>query len=146
MLQLTPRSKRQPEKKSSLEKLLTLNQHKIKLGLNRINKIIKRLKITQKPNIKYLTVNGTSGKNSIIQIFKSILIQYRLRYAATYSPHLVSITERFEHNQNFIKLNKLNLYFIHNIPKFVYQVSYRGVKTLRRFSLLGRKGAFYFLE
>ena len=94
-------------KHSNLEKLLTLNQHKIRLGLTRINKVIKKLKITQRPNIKYLTVNGTSAKNSIIQIFKSILIKHRQRYAATYSPHLVSITERFEHNQKFIKLGKL---------------------------------------
>ena len=94
-------------KHSNIEKLLTLNQHKIRLGLSRINKVIKKLKITQKLNIKYLTVNGTSAKNSIIQIFKSILIKHRQRYAATYSPHLVSITERFEHNQKFIKLSKL---------------------------------------
>ena len=94
-------------KHSNIEKLLTLNQHKIRLGLTRINKVIKKLKIAQRPNIKYLTVNGTSAKNSIIQIFKSILIKHRQRYAATYSPHLVSITERFEHNQKFIKLSKL---------------------------------------
>ena len=93
--------------KSSLEKLLTLNQHKIRLGLTRINRVIKKLKIKQKPNIKYLTVNGTSGKNSIIQILKSILVLHKQRYAATYSPHLVSIVERFEHNKKFIKLNKL---------------------------------------
>ena len=91
-------------KHSNIEKLLILNQHKIRLGLTRINKVIKKLKITQRPNIKYLTVNGTSAKNSIIQIFKSILTKHRQRYAATYSPHLVSITERFEHNQKFIKL------------------------------------------
>ena len=94
-------------KHSNIEKLLTLNQHKIRLGLTRINKVIKKLKITQRPNIKYLTVNGTSAKNSIIQIFKSILTKHRQRYAATYSPHLVSIVERFEHNKKFIKLNKL---------------------------------------
>ncbi len=94
-------------KHSNLEKLLTLNQHKIRLGLTRINKVIKKLKITQRPNIKYLTVNGTSAKNSIIQIFKSILIQHRQRYAVTVSPHLVFLAERFEHNQKFIKLNKL---------------------------------------
>ena len=107
MSQLMPQLKRRLDKKSSVEKLLTLNQHKIRLGLTRINKVIKKLKITQKPNVKYLTVNGTSAKNSIIQIFKSILIKHRQRYAATYSPHLVSVTERFEHNQKFIKLNKL---------------------------------------
>ena len=93
-------------KNNSVQKLLILNQHKIRLGLGRINKVIKKLKITQRPNIKYLTVNGTSAKNSIIQIFKSILIKHRQRYAATYSPHLVSITERFEHNQKFIKLSR----------------------------------------
>ena len=107
MSQLTRQLKRQLDKKSSVEKLLTLNQHKIRLGLSKINKVIKKLKIIQKPDVKYLTVNGTSAKNSIIQIFKSILIQHRQSYAATYSPHLVSITERFEHNQKFIKLNKL---------------------------------------
>ncbi len=107
MSQLARQLKRQLEKKSSLEKLLTLNQHKIRLGLSRINEVIKKLKITQKPHVKYLTVNGTSAKNSIIQIFKSIIIKHSQRYAATYSPHLVSITERFEHNQKFIKLSKL---------------------------------------
>lgn len=107
MSQLTRQLKRQPDKKSSVEKLLILNQHKIRLGLTRINKVIKKLKFSQEPNIKYLTVNGTSAKNSIIQIFKSILIKHRKRYAATYSPHLISIVERFEHNQRFIKLNKL---------------------------------------
>ena len=74
-------------KNNNIQNLLTLNQHKIRLGLSRINKVIKKLKITQKPNIKYLTVNGTSAKNSIIQIFKSILIKHKQKYAATYSPH-----------------------------------------------------------
>ena len=97
----------QLNKKSSLEKLLTLNQHKIRLGLTRVTKVIKKLKIKQKSNIKYLTVNGTSGKNSIIQILKNILIQHKQRYAATYSPHLVSIVERFEYNQKFVKLKRL---------------------------------------
>ena len=97
--------------KKSVDQLLTFNQHKIRLGLSRINKVIKKLKINQKPNVNYLTVNGTSAKNSIIQIFKSILIKHRQRYAATYSPHLVSITERYEHNQKFIKLNKLKNIF-----------------------------------
>ena len=96
-----------PNKKKNIEKLLTLNQHKIRLGLTRINKVIKKLKITQKPNVKYLSVNGTSAKNSIIQVFKSILIQHGQRYAVTVSPHLVFLTERFEHNQKFIKVNKL---------------------------------------
>ena len=108
MSQLINLSKKRPlNPKKSVDQLLIFNQHKIRLGLSRVKKVIKKLKINQKPNVNYLTVNGTSAKNSIIQIFKSILIQHRQSYAATYSPHLVSITERFEHNQKFIKLNKL---------------------------------------
>ena len=99
--------KRSLNSKKSVDQLLTFNQYKIRLGLSRINKVIKKLNINQKPNVNYLTVNGTSAKNSIIQIFKSILIQHKQKYAATYSPHLVSITERFEYNQKFIKLSKL---------------------------------------
>ena len=107
MLHSISHLKKLRNKNNNIQNLLTLNQHKIRLGLSRINKVIKKLKITQKPNIKYLTVNGTSAKNSIIQIFKSILMQHRQRYAVTVSPHLVFLAERFEHNQKFIKLNKL---------------------------------------
>lgn len=108
MSQLINLSKKRPlNPKKSVDQLLIFNQHKIRLGLSRVKKVIKKLKINQKPNVNYLTVNGTSAKNSIIQIFKSILIQHKQKYAATYSPHLVSITERFEQNQKFIKLSKL---------------------------------------
>lgn len=96
------------KKNQDIEKLLQLNQHKIKLGLGRINQAIKRLNLnTNFPNSKICTVNGTSAKNSIIQIFKNILIKQKKRYAATFSPHLISITERFEHNEKFININIL---------------------------------------
>ena len=91
-----------------IEKLLKLNQHKIRLGLGRVKKSLKKLKLnTNYHNTKICTINGTSAKNSIIQIFKNILIENKKNYAATYSPHLVSITERFEHNNKFIQIKKL---------------------------------------
>ncbi len=96
------------KKSREIEKLLTFNQHKIRLGLGRINKEIKKLGLnTEYNNTKICTVNGTSAKNSIIQIFKNILIKNKKNYAATFSPHLVSITERFEYNKKFIRLNSL---------------------------------------
>ncbi len=96
------------QKIQAIDKLLLLNQHKIKLGLGRVNRAIKRLNLnTNFPNSNICTVNGTSAKNSIIQIFKNILIKYKKRYAATYSPHLISITERFEHNKKFISMKLL---------------------------------------
>lgn len=111
---LTPRLNLQH--KNSVSELLTLNQHKIRLGLTRVKKVIKKLKVNNDSNTKYLTINGTSAKNSILQIFKSILIQQKQKYAATYSPHLVSIVERFEHNQRFIKLKDLKKILI-NVSK-----------------------------
>ena len=96
------------EKTRAIEKLLQLNQHKIKLGLGRVNQAIKKLNLnTNFPTSNICTVNGTSAKNSIIQIFKNILIKHKKRYAATYSPHLISVTERFEHNKKFININLL---------------------------------------
>ena len=73
MSQLTRQLKRQLDKKSSVEKLLTLNQHKIRLGLSKINKVIKKLKIIQKPDIKYLT----------IKILGKLCIYYKLIYIKT---------------------------------------------------------------
>ena len=149
MLKLTPQLKRQLDKKSSVEQLLTLNQHKIRLGLNRVNKVIKKLKINQKPEIKYLTVNGTSAKNSIIQIFKSILIQHKQRYAATYSPHIFSVVERFEHNKKFIKLALLKkiLLEVHkqkNLTHFEKLTIAFGlfIKNLKLDWVLGEYGLF----
>lgn len=93
------------QKIKSIEKLLKLNQHKIRLGLTRINKVIKKFNLVNlKSDSKILTVNGTSGKNSIIQIFKNIIIAHKKKYAATYSPHLISIAERFELNKKYIQL------------------------------------------
>ncbi len=124
MSPLTPRSKLQH--KNSVSELLTLNQHKIRLGLTRVKKVIKKLNIKNNSKTKYLTINGTSAKNSILQIFKSILIQQKQKYAATYSPHLLTIVERFEYNQKFIKLQ--------NLKKILIKVS--KYKNLTQFEKL----------
>ena len=49
MSQLINLSEKKPlNLKKSVDQLLTLNQHKIRLGLSRINKVIKKLKIYQR--------------------------------------------------------------------------------------------------
>ncbi len=84
--------------------LLELNQHKIKLGLSRVSSVLKKLNINKTiDNRKVLTINGTSAKNSILQIFKKIISQQKKTFAVTTSPHLVSLVERFELNNIFIK-------------------------------------------
>ena len=93
---------------TSPKTLLELNQHKIKLGLSRVSSVLKKLNINKtSDNRKVLTINGTSAKNSILQIFKKIISQQKKTFAVTTSPHLVSLVERFELNNNFIKKHLL---------------------------------------
>jgi len=93
---------------TSPKTLLELNQHKIKLGLSRVRSVIKKLDLNKtNDNRKVLTINGTSAKNSILQIFKKIISQQKKTFAVTTSPHLVSLVERFELNNNFIKKHLL---------------------------------------
>ena len=141
------------KEENSVNNLLLSNQHKIRLGLDRVNKAIKNLNLnTEYPLTNICTINGTSGKNSIIQILKSILIKHKKKYAAFYSPHLISIVERLEHNKKFIKLALLKkiLLKVHNqknLTQFEKLTIAFGlfIKNLKldwvygEFGLLGRK-------
>ena len=49
-------------------------------------------------------VNANAGS---LTVYTAIEAEDLKRYAATFSPHLLSIVERYEHNQKFIKLNIL---------------------------------------
>ena len=73
--------------KKSTKKLLKLNQHKIRLGLERVNKALKKLKINNRNySSKILTINGTSAKNSILQIFKRIIIKQKKNFCNNHFP------------------------------------------------------------
>ena len=140
-------------KKNSIDTLLSLNQHKIILGISRVKKVIQKLGIKNNPNTKYLTINGTSAKNSILQIFKNILIKHKQPYAATTSPHLVSVVERYECNQRLVSINKLkkllSMVSKYNLTQFeklivgfgLYLKKLKLDWALLEFGLLGRKDA-----
>ncbi len=105
-------------KTKSIQKLLKVNQHKkITLGLTRTQKALKFIN-WEKPKSRILTISGTSAKFSILQIFKKILIDNKNSFAATYSPHIKSITERMEINSKLIKINVLKkiLNKVYKIP------------------------------
>tara|TARA_Y100001970_G_scaffold189148_1_gene230004 strand:+ start:1087 stop:2358 length:1272 start_codon:yes stop_codon:yes gene_type:complete len=141
--------------KKSTKKLLKLNQHKIRLGLERVNKALKKLKINNRNySSKILTINGTSAKNSILQIFKRIIIKQKKTFATTTSPHLVSIVERFELNGKFININLLKkilnkLSIFKNLTQFERLIVAFGLFLknknpqwiLAEYGLFGRKDA-----
>ncbi len=61
-------------KTKSIQKLLKVNQHKkITLGLTRTQKALGHINLEKKTKSKILTINGTSAKFSILNIFKKYL-------------------------------------------------------------------------
>ena len=140
----------------SIQKLLKINQHrKISLGLSRTRKALKNINWHKKTKSKILTCNGTSAKFSILYLIKKILVENNNTYAATFSPHIKSISERIEINSKNISILKLK-----NILKKIYKIPIRLTEfemlclafaefikskniqyTLAEFGLLGRKDA-----
>ena len=80
-----------------LSRLQKLHPKEIDLSLNRIKLICKKLGYPQK-NLKVISVVGTNGKNSVIQIMRSILNEASIKTNIYTSPHLQKINERFVFN------------------------------------------------
>ena len=91
----------------TLNRLQKLHPKEIDLSLNRIKLICKKLGYPQK-NLKVISVVGTNGKNSVIQIMRSILNEASIKTNIYTSPHLQKINERFVFNSNEIEENELS--------------------------------------
>ena len=86
----------------TLNRLQKLHPKEIDLSLNRIKLICKKLGYPQK-NLKVISVVGTNGKNSVIQIMRSILNEASIKTNIYTSPHLQKINERFVFNSKEIE-------------------------------------------
>ncbi|RLF14977.1 MAG: bifunctional folylpolyglutamate synthase/dihydrofolate synthase, partial [Thermoprotei archaeon] len=73
----------------------------VKLGLDRIRKILARLGDPQ-DNYKIIHVGGTNGKGSVCRFINSILVEAGYRVGLYTSPHLVHFKERFLVNNSEI--------------------------------------------
>lgn len=71
----------------------TLHPQEIKLGLDRIREVQKRLRAEQLP-FPIVTVAGTNGKGSTVAMLESILHAAGYKVAAYTSPHLLDYNER----------------------------------------------------
>jgi len=76
---------------NSLQKLFP---KEIDLSLDRINKLCEKLGNPQN-NLKYISVIGTNGKYSTIQIIRAILKDANINCNIYTSPHIQKINERF---------------------------------------------------
>lgn len=78
------------------ERLLKMHPTEIELGLDRIQKVFKRLNIKNKA-LK-IVIGGTNGKGSTSAILESILLAAGYQVAVYSSPHLIKYNERFRIN------------------------------------------------
>ena len=77
-----------------LEELYELKRVGIKLGLERISKLLSKL---ENPHRKYriIHVAGTNGKGSVCRMISSILVEGGYSVGLYTSPHLIRLNERF---------------------------------------------------
>jgi dihydrofolate synthase/folylpolyglutamate synthase len=79
--------------KEVLEYLEELDRLGMKLGMTRINKLLKALKNPEK-KFRAIHVVGTNGKTSTARMISSILAAEGVKVGTYLSPHLVSFSER----------------------------------------------------
>ena len=84
-----------------LKRLQKLHPKEIDLSLSRVFRLCKKLGNPQN-NLDCISVVGTNGKYSTIQVMKSILDEAGINYNIYTSPHLKKINERFVYNNKEI--------------------------------------------
>ena len=80
-----------------LNRLQKLHPKEIDLSLDRVKNLCKKLGNPQK-KLKYISVVGTNGKYSTIQVLRSILKTANINCNIFTSPHIQKINERFIFN------------------------------------------------
>ncbi len=83
--------------KTALEKLFSMHQFGIKLGLDNINKLLAHIGNPEK-NLKAIHVAGSNGKGSTASFIASILVEANYKVALYTSPHYVRFNERIKIN------------------------------------------------
>lgn len=81
--------------KQSLDILTSQGKFHIKLGLERIQKILELIKKPQN-KLKFIHVAGTNGKGSVCAMLSSILSQQGIKTGLFTSPHVFEYTERIK--------------------------------------------------
>ena len=94
----------------TLNRLQELHPKEIDLSLGRIKKLCKKLGNPQ-DKIKAISIIGTNGKYSTIQVLYAILKEANLKCNIYTSPHIKKINERFIFNNEDLNDEELNNIF-----------------------------------
>lgn len=94
----------------TLEELYGLSVFGIKLGLDNIKEILKRLGNPEK-NYKVIHIAGTNGKGSTASMCEAVLIEEGYLVGKYTSPHIVNFNERIVLNRNEISNEDIVCYY-----------------------------------
>jgi len=89
-----------------LERLYSLKEHKIKLGLEPTFKALEKLDDPQK-NLRVVHITGTNGKGSVSAMVADTLQRAGYKVGLFTSPHLVKFNERIQINRKEITNDEL---------------------------------------
>jgi dihydrofolate synthase/folylpolyglutamate synthase len=109
---------------SALQKLFSLHQFGIKLGLENIQRLLERIGNPHK-NLKSFHIAGSNGKGSTSSFLASILMEAGYKVGLYTSPHFVIFNERIRINGKMIPddyilkfISELDEYIENNKPTF----------------------------
>ncbi len=109
---------------SALEKIYSMHQFTIKLGLERIEDLLNYIGNPHR-GLKYFHIAGSNGKGSTASFIASILMEAGFRVGLYTSPHLVKFNERIRINKTMIEdeyiadfINSINDYIDQHEPTF----------------------------
>ncbi|MCX7876188.1 MAG: bifunctional folylpolyglutamate synthase/dihydrofolate synthase [Melioribacteraceae bacterium] len=105
------------EKEKVLQKLFSLHQFGIKLGLENIQKLLDQIN-NPHYNLKCFHVAGSNGKGSTSSFIASILMEMGFKVGLYTSPHFVNFNERIRINGKEIEDNYI-IDFIDNLNEYV---------------------------
>ncbi len=126
----------------SLAYLESLNIFGIKLGLERIQKLLARLELPQE-RYRTIHVTGTNGKGSVSAMLAGILRHSGIHTGFYSSPHLVSYTERIRVDGQAISEQEF-ADCLSSIKVYIDQMVADGEECPTQFEVLTALAFFYF--
>lgn len=128
-----------------LEELYSYSMFSIRLGLDNIKEICKRLGNPQ-DNYKVIHVTGTNGKGSTSTTIEKVLLEAGYNVGKYTSPHILDFNERIAFNDRYID-NKDVAYYYEKVKKIIdkYKISatFFEVTTAMMFDYFRDKKADY---
>lgn len=126
----------------ALSYLEGLNIFGIKLGLDRINRLLELLDLPQN-RYRTIHVTGTNGKGSVSAMLAGILQHSGIHTGFYSSPHLVSYTERMRVDGQSISEEEF-AHCLSTIRVYVDQMVAEGSESPTQFEVLTALAFFYF--